>query len=486
MLRLILNPILIFAISLAVLSTRSTVQTVSQPTLSCVSYVTAKGTNLRLSKTGECGLEPFSQPTERQPFILVDESVKFQTFIGIGGAVTDASAETFGKLPENRREELLKAYFSNTNGISYNAVRVNIAACDFSSSSYDYIEPGDSLLKSFSIAHDEKFRIPLLNAIKKDYVNNLLVFASPWSPPAWMKSNKSVLHGGSLLPVYRKAWADHFVKFIDEYSRRGLYVWAVSPQNEPMAIQRWESCIYSADEESEFIGRYLGPALENSKYKSTKIIAWDHNRDLIFQRASSIMRNKAAAKYVWGFGYHWYETWTGGDMQFSNVKLVKESFPSKELVFTEGCVEKFNADSLGSWRLGERYGHSMVNDFNCGTSAWFDWNILLDEKGGPNHVGNLCYAPVHANTSTGELTYTSSFYYIGHFSKFIRPGARRVAVSSNRYDLETTGFINPNGDIVVIVLNGSESKIDFKLCDKNMAAGLSSLPHSIMTLVINH
>ncbi len=198
------------------------------------------------------------------------------------------------------------------------------------------------------------------------------------------------------------------------------------------------------------------------------------------------MNNPDAAKYVWGFGYHWYETWTGGDMQFENVALVHNSFPDKALVFTEGCVENFNIDSVNNWRLGERYGHSMINDFNSGTVAWFDWNVLLDETGGPNHVGNLCFAPVHADTRSGELIYTNSYYYIGHFSKFIKRGAKRIAVSSTRDMLKVTGFKNPDGEVVVILFNKADKKLDFKLGINGRAADMVSLPHSIMTAVMKH
>ncbi len=214
-----------------------------------------------------------------------------------------------------------------------------------------------------------------------------------------------------------------------------------------------------------------------------KLIAWDHNRDFIYQTASTILNDPEAAKYVWGIGYHWYETWTGSSMMFDNERKVYETFPDKHLIFTEGCVDKFDPAKLKSWSLGEFYGHSMINDFNCGTVGWTDWNILLDEKGGPNHVGNFCFAPVHADTKKGELIYTNSFYYIGHFSKFIRPGARRIVSSSNRDQLETTAFQNTDGKIVVVVMNRSEQKLPYLLWMNGKAAKLESLPHSISSLV---
>jgi len=130
------------------------------------------------------------------------------------------------------------------------------------------------------------------------------------------------------------------------------------------------------------------------------------------------------------------------------------------------------------------YGRSMINDFNNGTVAWTDWNVLLDEKGGPNHVGNFCFAPVHADTKTGEIFYLSSFYYIGHFSKFIRPGAKRIISSSSRGQLITTAFLNTDGKIAVVVMNQSDDKIPYRLWIKGQASEIVSLPHSIQTLVV--
>jgi glucosylceramidase len=171
-------------------------------------------------------------------------------------------------------------------------------------------------------------------------------------------------------------------------------------------------------------------------------------------------------------------------MQFENLRLVKEAFPDKNLIFTEGCVEKFSLDRVNDWVLGERYGYSMLNDFNCGTAAWCDWNILLDENGGPNHVGNFCFAPVHADSRTGKLIYTNSYYYIGHFSKFIKAGAKRISCSSNRDKLQSTAFLNPDGKMVVVILNTSDEELPFKLCIAGKAAPVNSLAHSIMTVVI--
>ncbi|HEY3369651.1 MAG TPA: glycoside hydrolase family 30 protein [Prolixibacteraceae bacterium] len=447
-------------------------------------YQTAKETDLRITKTPDVMFENFGQPMETQVCVFVDQTRSFQTMVGIGGALTDASAEVFAKLPAASQKELLTAYYDADKGIGYNFARTNIASCDFSSDSYAYIADKDSLLKTFSVAHDEKFRIPFIKQAIAAAGGKLPMFVSPWSPPAWMKDNNNVLRGGKLLPKYYQVWANHYVKFIKTYEAMGMPVWGLSVQNEPMAVQSWESCVYTADEERDFIKNYLGPTLHKAGLGDKKLIGWDHNRDLVFQRASTLLGDPKAAKYIWGIGFHWYETWTGSDMQFENLRRVNEAFPDKKLIFTEGCVEKFGLDRVNDWALGEKYGYSMLNDFNCGTVAWTDWNILLDEKGGPNHVGNFCFAPIHADVKTGKLIYTNSYYYIGQFSKFIKAGAKRISCSSNRDKLQSTAFINPDGKIVVVVLNTSGEKLPFRLCISGKAASVTSLAHSIMTVII--
>lgn len=447
-------------------------------------YTTAEKTGMRLSENGKLTFKAYPQPFENEPCVFVNPSRTFQSFMGIGGALTDASAETFAKLPKAQQQELLTAYFDPQKGIGYSLARTNIHSCDFSSDSYTYINENDITLSSFNVAHDEKYRIPFIKQAIAAAGGKLRLYVSPWSPPAWMKDNNNLAQGGKLKPEYSQVWANYYVKFIKTYEAKGIPIWGLSVQNEPMAKQRWESCIYTAEEERDFIKKYLGPTLQKQGLGNRKLIAWDHNRDLMYQRASVILDDAQAAKYVWGIGFHWYETWTGGPMQFDNLKLVAQAYPGKNLIFTEGCQEKFNLDSIHNWSLGEKYGYSMINDFNNGTVAWTDWNILLDEKGGPNHVGNFCFAPVHADTRTGKLIYTNAYYYIGHFSKFIKAGAKRIAASTNRTQLQTTAFANPDGSIVLVVMNAMDKKLSYYVWMKGQVASAESLPHSITTLLI--
>jgi glucosylceramidase len=447
-------------------------------------YTTAKGTDYKLTKTETLKFDDKPQPTEREVCIFVDANKKFQTMLGIGSALTDASSETFYKLPKDKQQEFLTAFYDQQKGIGYTLARTNIQSCDFSSDTYSYVQPGDVALKTFDISHDMKYRVPFIKQAIAAAGGKLTLFASPWSPPGWMKDNNDVLHGGKLKPEYHQSWANFYVKFINAYQKAGIPVWGLTVQNEPMAIQKWESCVFTAAEERDFVKNYLGPTLHKSGMADKKLIVWDHNRDQVYQRASTILEDKEAAKYVWGVGYHWYETWTGSPMLFGNVKNVAEAFPGKNLLFTEGCIEKFDINRVNDWALGEKYGQSIIHDFNNGTVGWTDWNILLDEKGGPNHVGNYCFAPVIADTRTGQLIYTNIYYYLGHFSRFVRPGDRRVISSSNRESLLTTAFINAQGKLAVIVMNTTDDKISYNLCIGGKAALVNSLAHSISTLII--
>jgi len=447
-------------------------------------FTTADSTDYRLTPNGNLSFKAMPQPKETDICVFVDPGKEYQTYMGIGAALTDASAETFYKLAKETQAEFMKAHFDKEQGIGYTIARTNINSCDFSSDMYTYVQDGDKELNTFDIAHDKKFKLPMIKEAMAAAGGKLNLFASPWSPPAWMKDNNDMLKGGKLKADAYESWAMYYTKFIKAYEAEGVPVWGISIQNEPMATQTWESCIYTAEEERDFLKNHLGPTMEKEGLKDKKIIVWDHNRDLIYQRAQTYMNDPEAAKYIWGIGFHWYEDWSGGTPMYDNIRRVYEAFPDKNIFFTEGCAESFDSTRYNAWVLGEEYGRSMINDFNNGMVGFTDWNILLDETGGPNHVGNFCFAPVHADTRTGKLLYTNAYYYIGHFSKYIKPGAKRVSAASSRSGLITTAFRNPDGKLVVIVMNQSEKQMPYNLWINGQAAEAIAYPHSISTLVL--
>ena len=444
-------------------------------------YTTAEGSEARFALYSDLEVTHFEQPDEHFPTLILDADKRFQTIEGFGGALTDASAETFYKLPKAKQEEFIKAYFNPEEGLGYSLGRTHIHSCDFSSESYAYSEVnGDKELSRFTIEHDEKYKIPFIKKAIKESGGSLKLLASPWSPPAWMKTNNNMLQGGKLKSEYFQTWADYFVKFFKAYEEHDIPFWGLTVQNEPMAVQRWESCIFTAQEEADFVKNYLGPTLAKNDMGDKKLIIWDHNRGIMYQRAKIALDDPETAKFIWGVGFHWYT----GD-HFENVGQVKQAFPDKNTIFTEGCVFPFDYNKLDEWHWGERYGESLIQDLNNSASGWIDWNILLDETGGPNHVANFCYAPVIANTKTGELIYMSSFYYLGHISKFIKPGARRIICSSNYDDLLATAFINPDNSIAVVAMNKTDQEINYKIWMEGKGSTLKIPAHAINTVIIN-
>lgn len=446
-------------------------------------YTTASNSDQRLAKTNTLQFASADQALESEVSIFVNPSKTFQSFWGIGGAITDASSEIFATLSPQKQDEFLKAYYDKDEGIGYSIARTTIHSSDFASGSYTYVTDEDKELSTFNIDHDRKYRLPLIKRVIEAAGGEIPLYASPWSPPAFMKTNKNMLQGGKLLPEYAPSWAMYYAKFIKAYEQENIPIWGLTIQNEPMATQRWESCIYTAEEERDFLKNHLGPTLEQEGLGDKNIVVWDHNRDLITDRANIIFDDPEASKYAWGIGFHWYEVWAGGEYMYDNLSLINESYPDKNLLFTEGCVESFDEQKYQFWPNAERYGQSMINDFNNGTVGWTDWNILLDHTGGPNHVQNFCFAPIHADTRTGELIYTPSYYYIGHFSKFIRPEAKRVSSSSSRSHLLSTSFLNTDGTMVTVVMNQSDKEIPYKLYVGRKAVQEKIAAHAIQTLV---
>jgi len=196
------------------------------------------------------------------------------------------------------------------------------------------------------------------------------------------------------------------------------------------------------------------------------------------ERARIVLKDPEAAKYVWGTGFHWYN----GD-HFDEVQKVHEEFPDKKLIFTEGCQE--NGPHIASWGLGERYATSIINDLNRWTVAWIDWNLILDERGGPNHVGNYCSAPIIIDTKSMDILYQSSYYYLGHFSRFIHRGDKIIDCDCKTDDLLALSAINSTGTTKTVIMNKNDSHVDF-IYDNNGSDIPISLPsRSIVTVIDN-
>jgi glucosylceramidase len=438
-------------------------------------FLTARDTGARLTE------QPALRPDAGEPdlpIVAVDTESAFQQIEGFGGAFTEASAVNWLALSTARRQEVLEAYFDPARGHGYSLCRVHMGSCDFALGNYAHVAaPEDMALESFSIERDRQALLPFIQAAQRVAGQPLKLLASPWSPPAWMKLNGQMNGGGTLRPDCRRAWARCYVRFVEAYEAEGVPIWGVSVQNEPMATQHWDSCLYTAEEERDFVRDFLGPELEAAGLGRVRIVIWDHNRDLMVERARAVYSDPQAARYVWGTGFHWY-----GEDHFDHVQEVHDAWPDKHLLFTEGCQE--GGPHHGSWELGERYARSMINDLNRWTVGWIDWNLLLDQQGGPNHVGNFCSAPIHTDASTDGFSLQSSYYYLGHFARFARPGAHRVLCLASGQDIEATAFRNVDDSVAVVVMNRAAQAQRLALCVDGIRTGAELPPRSIATYLV--
>lgn len=407
--------------------------------------------------------------------VNVFPDLKGQTVEGFGGAITEASVYSASKLDADKRQEVLKGYYGEE-GLRYNLARVHIHSCDFALGNYTYVEEGDEDLSTFDVAHDRDLLFPFIKEAMALQNGNLDFLASPWSPPAYMKTNGDMNHGGKLKEEYASIWAQYYVKFIKAYAEEGIEISYITVQNEPMAVQTWDSCIYEAAEEGAFVKKYLAPALKEAGLSHIQIFVWDHNKEEVYDRAKETFEVEGVREEVTGIAVHWYT----GD-HFDALRAVKQAFPEKKLFFTEGCVEYSRFADSGEVQKAEMYGHDILGNLKAGVEAYFDWNILLDEKGGPNHVGNFCASPMMLD-GEGGVEKRLTYYYIGHFSRYIKKGAVQLMTSTYTDKIEAVAFENPDGERVVVLLNKSAEPVEVTLRECKMGTNTVIDAHSIVTL----
>ena len=384
--------------------------------------------------------------------INVYPTITYQTFYGFGAAITGASGYAYSLLPDNKKQEFMNDMFNN---INYSLCRLTLGSSDFSIDSYSYSSKKD--LSDFSIEKDLKYIVPFIKDALK--INpNLHFLASPWSPPSFMKNTKLRNLGGKLLDKYKKTYANYFVKYIKAYKDLGINIDYVTIQNEPNAVQVWESCLFNSDEEADFLVNYLYPTFCENNI-NTKILIYDHNKEKLFSRALEEFSNPEALNSAAGIAFHWY---TGS--HFENISLCREAFPDKLLFHTEGCCG-YNLENF----FHNEYAYDIIGDLNAGINGYIDWNILLDSTGGPNHKKNFCNSPVMLTKDSLNYNKSLAYYYIGHFSKYIKPGAKRIAFSKYTDDLEITALKNNDNSIAIVILNKNSFNIDYNLCiESNM------------------
>ncbi|MDO4311783.1 MAG: glycoside hydrolase family 30 beta sandwich domain-containing protein [Eubacteriales bacterium] len=412
-----------------------------------------------------------------RPLINVYPQVTYQTLRGFGGMFTEAAAYCIQNAGGHNGERILQDLFGD-DGLRYNCGRVHLDSCDASLSNYSAMDdPDDTNLDTFSLKRDEKYLIPMIKKAQEFSGQPLTLMISPWSPPAFMKTNGEKNHGGQLKPEYYGLWAKYICRFIKEYEKHGIRFSMISLQNEPNAAQEWDSCQFSAAEEREYLRKYLIPELKAQELDYLDVLIWDHNKERALEHALETLIDSEMKENIAGVAFHWYS----GD-HFEQLSMIGKLFPDKRLVFSEGCVEysRFGKDDhLAHARM---YAHDMIGNLNHGADCLIHWSMIFDQNGGPNHVNNLCEAIIMCDTEKKTYTKTLPYYYISHFSRYIKPGAVRIGYSKFDESLDVTAFLNPDGERVLVILNKTDREIPFILREGNEIAKLQMYPDSIATL----
>lgn len=373
--------------------------------------------------------------------------LSYETFEGFGGAVTEAAGYIYSLMNDEQKKKVIETYFSPEK-MNYRLVRVHMDSCDFSLGLYEAMSNSeDTELKSFSFERTEKYILPMLEDAKKTAGENLKLMLTPWSPPAFMKTNGKRTGGGKLKPEYRKLWAEYICRYISEFQNRGFEVQRISIQNEPKAVQTWDSCLFTAEEEKSFLRDFLYPTMKSHGFENIEVFIWDHNKERIYERVRDTV-DEETREMVSGAAFHWYS----GD-HFEGLELVRRLYPELKLIMSESCLEYSIFDEKNIESVTNKLCHEIIGDLNHGMCAFYDWNLLLDEKGGPNHVGNYCHAPFLYDVEKKKLLPQKTQEQYEMFSHFICPGSVRVQTTKFTEQIDTVAYRTPDGRIVLILLN---------------------------------
>lgn len=410
--------------------------------------------------------------------VCIEDDFTYQTIRGFGGALTESAAVTWQKLPAALRRRAVELCYDPRRGLGYTLARVHMNSCDFSLGNWSCDDtPGDFALRDFSVAHYREAILPLVAAARKAAGRPLWILGSPWSPPAWMKTNGMMNEGGFLKPECREAWALFFAKFAKAMAREGFPLSAFTVQNEEKARQTWDSCVWTPEETRDFVRDHLGPALAKAGLaRKIGLYFWDHNKERTLERARALLGDPRAAAFVAGIAVHWYS----GD-HFEQLRMFKERWPEKDVLFSECCCSIHEGTDADPWRQGEMYAHDIVGNLEGGMTRWIDWNVLLDGRGGPNHVGNFCDAPLRTDAACRRLLVRPSWHYIAHFSRFLRPGAVRVGCSRWTSDVEAVAARNADGSFAAVLLNRTDRALRPQLRFRGLLAPVELPAHSIAT-----
>lgn len=413
--------------------------------------------------------------------VEVNHGSKQQAIVGFGGAFTDAAGINIAKLPVNLQKQLITDYYGN-NGIEYRLGRIPIGGSDFSTRAYSYDDhaEGDESFSKFALQPEDKhYKLPYLKMASEVSSHPVKLFGSTWSPPAWMKTNGELNHGGFLKGEiggkYYQLFAKYLIRFVDEYKKQNVSMWGLTIENEPQmgyrSDYRFNSLGFNSTMEREFVKHNLGPELERTGHKDIKVMIYDDNivtsQGNIEEFANTVLSDKDANKYVAGVAYHWYAQHADKKM----LDRIAKKYTNKFLLSTEACEEwhgKKNHVMLGHWATFDRYADDIIKDLQHSSSGFVDWNLVLDLHGGPNWVSNFVDAPIIVNATAGEYYRQPFFYALGHFSKFLVPNSVRLendGTSDAGDSVQVVIFQRPDKSTVLTVLNKNNHPIMLKLHD---------------------
>lgn len=406
------------------------------------------------------------------PLIEIDTTQVFQEIDGFGYALTGGSAMLMNqKLTAHQRSALIKELFSAEGGIGISYLRVSIGASDLDDRPFSYYDlaggKSDVSLAGFSLGPDTLYLIPVLKEILS-VAPDLKIMGSPWSAPAWMKSNNST-KGGSLKREYYDAYSRYFVKYIQSMEEEGIRIDAVTLQNEPENPNNNPSMVMTAEDQAKFVRDHLGPAFLAAGIK-TKIVVFDHNCDHP-EYPIAVLKDKEARKFIDGSAFHLYLG------EIDALSKVRNAYPDKNIYFTEQWTS-------GKGDFGGDLRWHVRNLIVGATRNWsrnvLEWNLAADPQFNPHTSDGGCTECLGALTIGDSVSRNVSYYIIAHASRFVRPGSRRVA-SNIVDDLHNVAFRDPAGNKVLIVLNDSDTDKTFGIKFRGRIASLTLPAGSVAT-----
>ncbi|GAB5408328.1 MAG: glycoside hydrolase family 30 protein [Balneolaceae bacterium] len=446
--------------------------------------------------------------SEKLVSIQLNPQETYQKITGFGGSFTESSAYLLNEVSEENRKKIIEAYFGDS-GAKYSLTRTHINSSDFSLGNYSYASvPGDKELENFTIDEDRDDVIPMIKDAMEVSSEGFKIISSPWTAPIWMKDNNE-WKGGKLLPEYYDTWALFFSKYLNAYADEGIDIWGITVENEPLGNgNNWESMHYTPEEMNDFVKNHLGPKLEQDGH-DVVLLGYDQNRDHLEEWVDVMYGDEEAARYFDGTAVHWYASTY--DVFEEALQYAHKAAPDKYLIQTEATADadvpvwkdddwywqKEATDWGWDWAPEEqkylhpkyvpvyRYARDMIGTLNNWVDGWVDWNMVLDRQGGPNWANNWCLAPVIVDPELDEVYFTPLYYTMAHFSRFIRPGAVRIGHSHEEDEVLVTAVENPDGSIVMVVLNQSEDSRELQIDLEGKTSNISIQGKALQTIIIN-